>query len=90
VNTASSTSTTTVSTATGGSGGGSGSAAGGNSDPAQKSCFYVVQSSDTWDSIAKKLGISASKKDTWVSLSQSLNGISGAALPVGDAIKLPC
>jgi hypothetical protein len=50
----------------------------------------VVQSDDTWDSISKRLGISASKKDAWVSQVKDLNGIKNAALPVGDAIRLPC
>jgi LysM repeat protein len=56
----------------------------------QKSCFYVVKSTDTLESIAKTLAVSASKRDAWLAQVTSLNGIAGAALPVGDALRLPC
>ncbi|HLF79828.1 MAG TPA: LysM peptidoglycan-binding domain-containing protein [Dehalococcoidia bacterium] len=53
-------------------------------------CFYTVLQGETWDIIARKLGVSDSAKAAWIDGISALNGISGHALPVGDAIRMLC
>jgi len=70
---------------------GNGAAAGPGAAPATAgSCYHTVQAGDSWESIAAQAGVAPDKLSAWVDQVATLNGIHPNALPVGDALRLPC
>jgi LysM repeat protein len=54
------------------------------------SCFYTVQTADTWDGIAQKLGVAAERRAAWIASIRDLNGLVNSPPPVGDGLRMLC
>jgi LysM repeat protein len=53
-------------------------------------CYYMVVPGDTWDIVARKLGVADNAKAAWIDGISALNGITGKPLPIGDQIRMLC